>query len=109
MVPAVSAASAVIVDGLELLRRLAGSIWVRAAVSVGLLALVATQIDFGTIHNRLSGGSWGWFALAVVVLFVSFVVGGLRWHIFLEAAGVPATRRKAVDAYLIGTRSEERR
>jgi uncharacterized membrane protein YbhN (UPF0104 family) len=93
----------VIVGALELLRRLAGSFWVRALVSVGLLALVATQIDFGAIKSRLSGGSWWLFVLAAVVLFVSFVVGGLRWHIFLRAAGIDATQRRAVDAYLIGT------
>ena len=92
-----------IVGGLELLRRLAGSLWVRAVVSAGLLAAVATQIDYGAIRGRLAGGSWGWFALAAAVLFASFVVGGLRWHIFLAAAGVGSTRRKAVDAYLIGT------
>jgi hypothetical protein len=91
------------VGALELLRRLAGSFWVRALVSIGLLALVATQIDFGAIKDRLSGGSWWLFVLAAVVLFASFVVGAVRWHIFLRAAGIDATQRRALDAYLIGT------
>jgi uncharacterized membrane protein YbhN (UPF0104 family) len=91
------------VSALDLVRRLAGSLWVRAVVSAGLLAAVATQIDFGAIRGRLAGGSWGWFAVAVAVLFGSFVVGGLRWHIFLQAAGVASTERRAVGAYLIGT------
>jgi glycosyltransferase 2 family protein len=91
------------VASLELLRRLAGSFWIRAVVSVGLLAAVATQIDFGLIRSRLSGGSWGWFVLAVVVLFASFVVGGLRWQIFLHAAGIDTTPSASVRAYLIGT------
>jgi glycosyltransferase 2 family protein len=38
----------------------------------------------------------------VVVLFASFVVGGLRWQIFLQAAGVPSTQRRAVGAFLVG-------
>ena len=62
---------------------------VRVVVSVGLLALVATQIDFDAIRSRLAGGSWGLFAVAVIVgdvIFVSFLVGALRWHIFLQAA-----------------------
>jgi glycosyltransferase 2 family protein len=88
---------------LELLRRLAGSSWVRVVVSVGLLAAVATQIDLGLIRSRLSGGSWGWFALAVVALFASFVVGGFRWQIFLRAGGIDSTPRRAIRAYLIGT------
>ena len=88
---------------LALLSRLAGSFWVRAVVSIGLLAAVATQIDFGLIHSRLSGGSWGWFVLAALALLASFVVDGIRWEIFLTAAGVDSTRRTAVRAYLIGT------
>jgi len=88
---------------LAILRRLAGSFWIRLLVSVGLLAVVATQIDFAALRGRLTGSSWGWFAAAVVVLFASFVVGALRWHIFLAAAEVGSSRRQAVRAYLIGT------
>ncbi|MGE5274294.1 MAG: lysylphosphatidylglycerol synthase transmembrane domain-containing protein [Verrucomicrobiota bacterium] len=88
---------------MEVLRRLAGSFWVRAFVSAGLLVLVSSQIDFGAIKSRLSGGSWWLFVLAAAVLFASFVVGGIRWHVFLRAAGIEATQRRAVDAYLIGT------
>src|SRR5258708_30269269 len=84
-------------------RAVARSFWVRAIVSAGLLAVVAVQIDFGAIRGRLSGGSWGWFLVAVVVLFSSFAVGGLRWQIFLRAAPVDTTQRQAVRAYLIGT------
>ena len=85
------------------LRRLAGSFWIRLLVSAGLLAIVATQIDFHALRGRLSGGSWGWFAAAVALLFASFVVGALRWHIFLGAAEVGSSRGQAVRAYLIGT------
>jgi len=67
------------------------------------MAVVATQIDFDAIRGRLAGGSWGLFALAVIALFASFLVGALRWHIFLRAAGVASTERQAVGAYLIGT------
>jgi uncharacterized membrane protein YbhN (UPF0104 family) len=88
---------------LAILRRLAGSFWIRLLVSAGLLAIVATQIDFHALRGRLSGGSWGWFAAAVAVLFVSFVVAALRWQLFLDAAGVPARPVETVRAYLIGT------
>ena len=87
---------------LATLRRLAGSFWIRLLVSAGLLAIVATQIDFHALRERLSGGSWGWFAAAVAVLFASFVVGALRWHIFLAAAEVGSSRGQAIRAYLIG-------
>ena len=84
------------------LSRLAGSFWIRLLVSAGLLAIVATQIDFHALRGQLSGASWGWFAAAVAVLFASFVVGALRWHIFLGAAQVGSSRGQAIRAYLIG-------
>jgi glycosyltransferase 2 family protein len=87
----------------EIVRRLAGSLWVRAVVSTGLLVLVGLQIDFGAIQDRLADGSWGLFAAAVAALFASFLVGALRWHIFLQAAGLASTRRRATGAYLVGT------
>ena len=88
---------------MERLRRLAGSLWVRAVVSAGLLAAVLTQIDFAAARDRLSGGSWGLFVAAVAVLFSSFLLAAIRWHLFLEAAAISTTRYLAVRAYLIGT------
>ena len=87
---------------IEILRRIAASFWARALVSAGLLALVATQVDFHTVGSRLSGASWGWFATAVVLLLASFVVAALRWQLFLAAAGLKVPPAGAVRAYLIG-------
>ena len=75
----------------------------RAIVSAALLAIVFTQVDFGALREGLSQGSWELFAAAVAVLFASFVLGGLRWHLFLRAADVECSQRRAVDAYLVGT------
>jgi hypothetical protein len=86
----------------DVLRRLTGSIWLRAAVTAALLALVLSRIDLGAAGDRLSGARWGYFAAAVVVLFVSFLVGAARWHVFLEAAGVESSRAAATRAYTIG-------
>jgi uncharacterized membrane protein YbhN (UPF0104 family) len=84
------------------LRRLAGSIWLRALVSACLLALVASRIDFGAAGDRLSGGRWGYFAGAVVTLFASFLVGAARWNVFLRAAGIERSLSGAIRAYTIG-------
>jgi uncharacterized membrane protein YbhN (UPF0104 family) len=86
-----------------ILRRLAGSWWIRLFVSAGLLAIVATQVDFHALRAGLTEKSWAWLAAAVAVLFASFVVGALRWHLFLEAARIGSTRAQTVRAYLIGT------
>ena len=85
------------------LGRLARSIWLRVLVSVALLVLVATRIDLGVAADRLSEGSWGYFLAAVIALFTSFVVGALRWHVFLSATDIDAPSLGVVRAYLIGT------
>lgn len=87
---------------LHLLRRLAGSVWARAVVSVGLLAFVLSQLDYRTLGSRLSSGRWGMFVAAVVVVLVALVLGGVRWHVFLTVAGIERARLEAVRAYLIG-------
>jgi glycosyltransferase 2 family protein len=85
-----------------ILRKLAGSFWLRALVSAGLLALVLSRIDFGDARERLSGGSWGWFAAAAAAMLASFLVGAFRWHLYLDAAAVEASLSSTVRAYLIG-------
>ena len=84
------------------LRKLAGSFWIRALVSFGLLGLVISQVDLSGGASRLSHGRWGWFVAAVVALFVSFLIAARRWALFLEAARVGGAVSDAVRAYLIG-------
>src|SRR5829696_6093320 len=88
---------------LEILRRLAGSFWIRALVSVALLALVFSQIDLGMIGRRLSHGHWGLFAVAVATVFASFLIAAYRWHVFLAADAVDATLARTTRAYLLGS------
>jgi hypothetical protein len=77
-----------------MLRRLAGSLWIRALVSAGLLALVLSHIDFAKVGGRLSAGRWDVVAAAVAALFVSFLVAGVRWLVFPDCGrgGTPRTR-----------------
>jgi hypothetical protein len=79
---------------LETLRRLAGSFWIRLLVSAGLLAVVATQIDFHTVGSRISGASWGWFVAAIAVLFASFLVAALRWQLSMNPSRLCGPTRK---------------
>jgi glycosyltransferase 2 family protein len=87
---------------MAILRRLAATWWIRALVTVGLLALVASRVDFGDASKRLSGGSSGWLVAAVVALFASFLVAAVRWHILLRAASVDVPLADACRIYLIG-------
>ena len=72
----------------RLLARLAGSFWARVVVSLGLLTLVATQIDFGRGVRRLAEGQWEWFVLATFALVAAFTVASFRWHLYLVACDV---------------------
>jgi len=87
---------------MERLRSLAGSLWVRALVSAGLLAAVLLTVDFGAARDKLAEGSWGWFVGAVAALFASFLIAGLRWRLFLDAAAIATTTYLSIRAYLIG-------
>ena len=87
------------------MRRLAAiatSLPVRIAVSVGLLAIVAASIDWGTVSEGLADASWGLFVAAIGIYFAGFAIASVRWHALLEAADVPVTQRASLRAYLIG-------
>jgi uncharacterized membrane protein YbhN (UPF0104 family) len=86
----------------RLLHAISTSLWARALVSAGLLAVVVSRIDLSGAGRRLAQGSWGMFAAAVAALLASFLVGALRWRLYLAAAGVETSAQEAVRAYLIG-------
>lgn len=84
------------------LGRLARSPWVRLAVTVVLLAVVATQVDWAKAWDRVQGGSWGWFAAAAGFFALAQVFGAFRWHLFVLAAGIAARWPESGRAYAIG-------
>ncbi len=83
-------------------RELAVPLWARALVSLALIGVVLSQLDLGDALNRLEAGNWQWFVLAGVALLAAFVVGAVRWHVFLEAAGIARTLSHTVRVYAIG-------
>jgi uncharacterized protein (TIRG00374 family) len=87
---------------LRQVRRLRVPLWIRAVVSLGLIALVLSRIDIEAAASRLSSGQWGWFALASLVLLGALAVGAIRWHLFLRAAGIGRALGATVRAYAIG-------
>jgi uncharacterized protein (TIRG00374 family) len=83
-------------------RRATGSFWIRLAISLGLLAAVLTQIDVPGAVERLADGRWWLFIAATGCLLTAFVVGALRWHLFLGAAQVEGPWRGTLEAYFAG-------
>ena len=74
----------------------------RLVVTLGLLALVARSIDWGTVGDALSTAAWGWFALAVAAIAAAFAVAALRWQPLLSVARLPADLSATLRAYFVG-------
>lgn len=71
-------------------------------MSVGLLALVLSQLDVSRLGATLDEGHWELFVAAVAALVLAFAIGAVRWHAFLTASGVPASVGDAERAYFAG-------
>ena len=84
------------------LLRVLTSFPVRAVVTLALLGALAAWIDWGQFFSRLEKGHWQLFAVAVLVVEVALVIGGLRWHVFLRAGEVQTTVPQTLRAYGIG-------
>jgi uncharacterized protein (TIRG00374 family) len=90
---------------MSVLRRLAAiatSLPGRILISAGLLAIVASSIDWGDVADQLSDASWGLFALGTLMLVASYVLAAVRWQVLLNGAGLHPRLRVSVRAYWIG-------
>ena len=84
------------------IQRAVGSVWVRAILTVFLLALIATLVDWGAAADQLEEGSWPLFLAGIGVLFCSQLVGAWRWYFLLEGAGLRRPLPAVIRAYLMG-------
>lgn len=84
-----------------MLARWLRSRWLRIAVVLGLLAFIATRVDWSRVLDRLREGRWEWFAAAVGVLIAALLLGALRWRVLLRRErGVRSSQ--VAYAYAIG-------
>jgi len=93
-------------DGGRWLRRvlaLASSVWVRAFVTLLLLGIVASSLDWGQIEQRLSDGQPLYFVVAVALIVLALVVGAYRWHALLEVADVHLSTSRLARIYAVST------
>lgn len=84
------------------MRRIASSGFTRALVSAGILAAVLLQIDLGHALDRAEGADWPWLGAGIGALAAAVVLGAVRWHLFLSAAGVATSPSRALSAFLAG-------
>jgi glycosyltransferase 2 family protein len=84
-------------------RRLAASPWLRAAVTLALLGIVASRLDWSQIARRLHDGHPLDFLLAVAIVLLALVVGAWRWHALLHGAGISLGIRRLARIYAVST------
>jgi glycosyltransferase 2 family protein len=87
----------------RLVRAAIGSVWLRTAVTVALLALVLRGIDWDGVRDGLLGGDPWWFAAAVVAIVAALVVGAVRWRALLEVAGIHLSAAQVGRVYAVST------
>jgi len=70
-------------------------------ISIGLIVLLATKLDFTSILNGLMRASWGWLVLAAVINIFVIALKAYRWKWLMEPE--KKTRFSAIfEATIIG-------
>lgn len=60
----------------------------KIAISLGLIALAFSRVDFGEVWAQLRRAQPVYFALALLLYMVAIVVNGAKWQVLLRAQGV---------------------
>ncbi len=83
--------------------KLLTSPWTRAIVTVVLLAIVAHNIDWGTIGHRILSGQPAWFVAAILCVVAALLFGALRWHSLLHLNQIDLSVRELFRVYSVST------
>ncbi|WP_108522919.1 lysylphosphatidylglycerol synthase transmembrane domain-containing protein [Bradyrhizobium algeriense] len=75
----------------------------RVALSVGLLYLALSAIDFAAIQSRLSHINPLWIALAIAVTIFQIFLGTQRWRVISGLCHAPLSNLKAFRFNMIGS------
>lgn len=82
---------------------MARSVWVRTGVTLLLLALVASSLDWSQMGARLREGQPLDFLFAVGLVVLALAAGAWRWHALLDGAGVPLGVGRLARIYAVST------
>ncbi|HEY2715551.1 MAG TPA: lysylphosphatidylglycerol synthase transmembrane domain-containing protein [Solirubrobacterales bacterium] len=82
---------------------MARSVWIRTGVTLALLAIVGSQLDWSQISERLREGNPLDFVFAVGLVVLALGAGAWRWDALLRRAGVPVSANRLVRIYAVST------
>ncbi len=86
-----------------MLVRLAGSWWLRLAVTAAILAWLATRIDMAAAARAVMTVSWPHLLAVLALVAVDRAVMIWRWLLLLRARGVGVTTPDAVRVFLVSS------
>ncbi len=79
-------------------------VWlVKIVVSLGLLSLLFSRVDFAALWARARGASPVWLAASLGLYLLMVLVSAWRWSVLLQAARVAVPLRKLVTSFLVAT------
>jgi hypothetical protein len=78
------------------------SLWVRIAITLGLLAALAWKLDFQQLLTRLAGLSWQGSVLAFAVVLLAIAISAGKWGLILRARRHPLPYHALLRLYFIG-------
>lgn len=76
---------------------------IKAAVSVGLLALLFSRVDLARLWSIARQASPGWLAVALLLYFAMVLASALRWGILLRAQHVRLPYSFLTQSFLVAT------
>lgn len=79
------------------------SVWARGAITLLLLGIVASRLDWSQMEQRLSDGRPLGFAVAVALVLLALGIGAYRWHALLDAAEVQLSPSRLARIYAVST------
>ncbi len=76
---------------------------IKLVVSLGLLALLFSRTDTGSLWNSVRNASLPWVATALVLYLLQMLVSTWRWNVLLVPQGFDIGHRRLLASYLVAT------
>ncbi len=75
----------------------------KAAVSLGLLALLYRRVDLHSLATQLAGVRPGWVAACLALLYLNTLISTVKWRLLLAADGIHLSLGTLMASHLIGS------